>query len=418
MAIINTLKSKRDEANKIVNEIIEQSKIIEKNVNKSKTLLSNVDTNSNKAKKLKSSLNRIISSTNAAILKFRNQRDKVSRLLTQVNNFYNKKYIPLVEKIDNDETGFKARLKQGTAFKNETSRIKDLSKKQYEEVKTYATELRKTSKELRKVDTSVRKLFQNSLNKNTEINKIQSNVKTLENQIKILHKELDKIFITSQKNSKTIFNLLKKSNKEYTEIESIKTDSKKILTEIQGIYGIAAETGLSGEFDKRRTQLKELIKKWEKRIFITSLVLLIMIVLMFILQLMLYNWDLTNHTFDINFYVRFLIASPVVYYLYFCSKQFNQAKKLHDKYSFKTTLAMSIKSHIELLTKHEKFNEKERIDKILEFVLDGFQRIYSEPYSEDDYNMKLKLANIEVDIEKRILETITKTLNIATVKQN
>lgn len=82
MAITDTLKSKRNEANKIVNEIIEQSKIIEKNVDKSKLLLSSIDTNSNEAKKLKSSLNRIISTTNAAILKFRNERDKVSSLLT------------------------------------------------------------------------------------------------------------------------------------------------------------------------------------------------------------------------------------------------------------------------------------------------------------------------------------------------
>jgi len=412
MAITDTLKSKRNEANKIVNEIIEQSKIIEKNVDKSNLLLSSIDTNSNEAKKLKNSLNRIISSTNDAIIKFRKERDKVSSLLTQVNNFYNKKYVPLVDKIENNETGFKARLRQGTAFKNEMKRINELSKKQYEEVKNYAVELRKRSKELRLIDTSIKKLFENSSNKNNEINKFHSNIKILEQQITILHKELDKIFNTSKKNNETISILLKKSNKEYLEIEDIKTDSEKVLAEIQDIYEIAAETGLSGEFDKRREQLKKLIIKWELRILITSSFLLIMIILMFLLQLKLYNWDLTNHTFDINFYVRFLIASPVVYYLYFCSTQFNQAKKLHDKYSFKTTLAMSIKSHIELLTKHEKFDDKDRMDKILEFVLNGFQNIYSEPYSQDDYKMKIKLANIEVDLEKRILETITKTLNI------
>ncbi len=410
MTTNDTLKSRRAEANKIVNEIIEQSTIVEKNVAKSKSLLSNIDADSNEAKKIKTALNRIILTTKDAILRFRNERDKVSKLLTQVNNFYNKKYIPLVEKIDDNGTGFKARLKQGTAFKNETRRINELSKNQYEEVKNYATELRKRSRELRAIDNSIRKLFENSSNKNTQVDKISSNVKALENQITIIHKKLDKVFETSKKNSEVITSLLKKSNDEYIEIGNIKIDSENVLHEIQEIYEIAAETGLSGEFDKRKEQLKKLIIKWEKRILITSCVLLIMIILMFILQLKLYEWDLTNDTFDVNFYVRFLIASPVVYYLYFCSTQFNQAKKLHDKYSFKTTLAMSIKSHIELLTKHEKFDEKERMDKILEFVLTGFQSIYSEPYSQDDY--KIKLANIEINLEKRILESITKTLNI------
>lgn len=410
MTTNDTLKSRRAEANKIVNEIIEQSTIAEKNVAKSKSLLSNIDADSNEAKKIKTALNRIILTTKDAILKFRNERDKVSKLLTQVNNFYNKKYIPLVEKIDDNETGFKARLKQGTAFKNETRRINELSKNQYEEVKNYATELRKRSRELRAIDNSIRKLFENSSNKNTQVDKISSNVKALENQITIIHKKLDKVFETSKKNSEVITSLLKKSNDEYIEIGSIKNDSQNVLHEIQEIYEIAAETGLSGEFDKRKEQLKKLIIKWEKRILITSCVLLIMIILMFILQLKLYEWDLTNDTFDVNFYVRFLIVSPVVYYLYFCSTQFIQAKKLHDKYSFKTTLAMSIKSHIELLTKHEKFDEKERMDKILEFVLTGFQSMYSEPYSKDDY--KIKLSNIEINLEKRILESITKTLNI------
>lgn len=185
-----------------------------------------------------------------------------------------------------------------------------------------------------------------------------------------------------------------------------------LLKDIQDIYEIAAETGLSGEFDKRRKHLKEALDKWEKRIVITTIVLLVVIVTMFIGQLWLYKWDIENHTFDINFYVRFLIASPIVYYLYFCSSQFSQTKKLHDRYSFKTTLAMSIKHHIELLTEQEKFNQEERINKILDFVLDGFTKIYSEPHNNEDYKLKLKLVNMEMKIEKRIIDSINKLTGV------
>jgi len=414
MAINETLKSKREEANKIVNAIIEQSSIIEKNVHLSEKKISEIDVNTNEAKKLKASLKRIIDSTNIAILKFREEKNKISSLLTQINNFYNKKYLPLLNKIEDNDVGFKARLKQGTQFKNETLKLKELSKKQYDEVKKYASDLRTNYKELKSIGVLIGRLLDNSTKKSNKINEINSHILNLENRIKSLHKNLEKLFVESSNNHKTIIGLLKKSNDEFEEIKTIKNSSEKLLIEIQDIYEIAAETGLSGEFDKRKEQLKKLIIKWGKRIFISSAFLLIMIIMMFVLQLKLYNWDLTNHTFDINFYVRFLIASPVVYYLYFCSNQFNQAKKLHDKYSFKTTLAMSIKSHIELLTKHEKFNEKERMDKILEFVLDGFKNIYSEPYSQDDYKMKLKLANLELDLEKRIMENISKTFNVDT----
>ncbi len=408
MATNETLKSKREEANRLVANIKNQAKIVEDNVLKSKELVSKIKSDSKESTKLNANLNRIITITEETIKRFRVERDKISKILTQVNNFHENKYLPLVSKIEDEHTGFKARLKQGTQFKNEILRIKESSKSQYDEVKKYASELRKANRELTSIDNSIRKLFENSKNKNASIDNINIHVSKLDKEISIRHEKLLDLFNQSKENEKSIDQLLKDSTTEYNNIVGIKEDSKKLLREIQDIYEIAAETGLSGEFDRRRKHLKELLGTWEKRIFITTLVLLGMIIMMFVGQLWLYGWDMTNHTFDINFYIRFLIASPVVYYLYFCSSQHSQAKKLHDRYSFKTTLAMSIKHHIKLLTQHEKFEKDDRINRILDFVLEGFQKIYSEPHTNDDYKLKLKLANMEMDIEKKLIESISK----------
>lgn len=417
MATNDTLKLKRNEANKIVEEIKDKSQVIEENLKESKNILKQHEDNSAETKKLNTTLKRLVNSAEEVITKFRSERDKVSKLLTQVNNFYEKKYVPLLDKIEDENTGFRARLKQGTQFKNEINRIKESSKTQYDEVKKYATELRKSNRELTTIDSSIRKLFQNSINKNNKVNEINSHISELNKRITKTHENLNKLFIESQKNEKVISELLAKSNEEFEHIKAIKADSEQLLNDIQEIYEIAAETGLSGEFDKRRKHLKESLGQWEKRIFITTSVLLLVIIIMYIGQLWLYKWDIENHTFDINFYVRFLIASPIVYYLYFCSSQYSQTKKLHDKYSFKTTLAMSIKHHIQLLTEHEKFNKDERINKILDFVLDGFQRIYTEPHTSDDYKLKLKLANMEMDIEKRLIESISKVTGFKMYKK-
>jgi len=418
MATNDTLKSKRNEANKIVEEIKHSFQITENNLKESKNILKQHEDNSAETKKLNTTLKRLVSATEDAITKFRTERDKVSKLLTQVNNFYEKKYLPLLEKIEDENTGFRARLKQGTQFKNEIIRIKESSKTQYDEVKKFATELRKSNRELTTIDSSIRKLFQNSTNKNTKVNEISSHILELHKKITKTHENLNKLFIDSQKNEKIISELLEKSNEVFENIKVIKSDSEKLLSDIQEIYEIAAETGLSGEFDKRRKHLKDSLGHWETRIFITTSVLLIVVIIMFVGQLWLYKWDIENHTFDINFYVRFLIASPIVYYLYFCSSQYSQTKKLHDKYSFKTTLAMSIKHHIQLLTEHEKFNKDERINQILDFVLDGFQKIYNEPHTSDDYKLKLKLANMEMDIEKRLIKSISKVTGLKMDKNN
>lgn len=412
MATNDTLKSRKDAAIKIVNEIKEQSYALEKNLQKSKRIVSEMVVDSANTKKLNTSLQRIIKTTNEAISKFRTEREKVSRLLTQINNFHDNKYLPLVNKINDDNTGFKARLKQGTQFKNETLRLRESSKNQYEQIKKYASELKKTYKELNSIDSLIRKLLLNSTNKNTKVNELSSHIFQLDSKITQAHKNIESLLTKSQANEKSILELSGKADGEFEEITDIKLKSEKLLAEIQDVYEIAYETGLSGEFDKRRKHLKELLAIWEKRIFITTIVLLGVIIMIFVGQLWLYNWDIESHTFDINFYVRFLLASPIVYYLYFCSSQYGQTKKLHDRYSFKTTLAMSIKHHIQLLTQHEKFNTDERINTILEFVLEGFQKIYSEPHTNDDYKLKMKLANIELEIEKRLMETITKTIGL------
>lgn len=418
MKTIDTLKSKREEANKIVEDIKVKFQIIEENFEKSKSILANHEINSKETKKINLNLNNIIISTNEAIDKFRKQKDRVSSLLTQVNNFYEKKYLPLLNKIEDDENGFKAKLKQGTQFEKEINYIKESSKNQYEEVKKFAKELRVIYKGLLTLNTSINTISNNIINKKSKIDDIYLLVSELYKKINNIHSNLNILFNESKNNERRISELLNKSNNEYDNIIKIKKNSEELLTKIQEVYEIAADTGLSGEFDKRRKHLEISLKEWQKRIFVTTLILLIVVIMMFIGQLWLYDWDMKSHTFDINFYIRFLIASPIVYYLYFCSSQYAQSKRLHDKYSFKTTLAMSIKNHIQLLTENEKFLKEERINKILDFVLDGFNKIYVEPYSNDDYKLKLKLSNIEMEIEKKIYESLSKVTGIDINKNN
>lgn len=412
MASKDSLKTKREEANKIVSEILEQSKKVEDNLLKSKELIKSIEINTNDSIKLNTSLNKIISIATDAISKFRVERDKVSKLLTQVNNFYVKKYLPLSKNIEDKETGFQAKITETNKAKTEILKLKQLSSQQYSEVKSYADELKKKNRELISIDKAIQKLFQDTTNKNQKVTDLSKSIIALEGQIKKIHNGIDKLYISGQEKENIISNLLSESKEELELIQKIKEEGSSILQEIQNIYEIAAETGLSGEFDKRRSHLNTLLKKWENRIFWATFFLFVFIVIVFVFQLYLYDWDLKNNTFNINFYIRFLIASPIVYYIYFCSMQYSQTRRLHDKYSFKTTLAMSIKHHIQLLTEHVKFNKDERINKILDFVLDGFQKIYTEPHTSDENKFSLKLLNMEMDIEKRIIDTISKAVGI------
>jgi len=417
MTAIDTLKAKREEANRIVEEIKGQSKIVEENVSKSNDALKNIIIDTASSKQLNNTLKRINNNTSITIEKFKKERDAVSKLLTQVNRFYKQKYLPLYNKIEDKNTGLKVKINEVGKVRTEVIKIKKSSLEQYNEVKKQANELRKKNKELLTIDSRIRKLSDDCISKKESIGEINKSALYIESQIKKVQSSINKIYISCKDKENSISTFLEKSQNNLIEIKEIKKETNSIKNEIEQIYEIAADTGLSGEFDKRRTKLKELLERWEIKLFCATLFLLLFIIGMFILQLFLYNWDITNETFNVNFYVRFLIASPIVYYIYFCSVQYSKTKKLHDIYSFKTTLTMSIKNHLKLLTEHDKFNEKARTDKILEFILSGFDKIYAEPYNKDEYKIKLKLANIETDIEKKIFNAIEKYTGIKKEKE-
>lgn len=403
MSVLDSLNSKREEANKIVSEILEKSIELDKRLDESTKIINHLITNSKNSDGLNSSLKSTISSTNKTLERFRAEKTKVNTILKNVNSFYDKKYVPLLAKIEDKQIGFQAKLNNSKKETDEILKYKSIAINQYEEIKKIATDLKSKYPELKRLDTNIRKLAINATNDSNKTKSLKDSVQLLELKIKKTNTEIQALFKTSEKDSKEIQILLNNSNNDIENITKNSAESNKVLSEIQRIYDLAAQTGLSGEFERQKLQLSGQLKKWEFRIFLISIVLLISIISLFLLELKLYDWKLKS--IDVNFYLRFILFSPIIYYLYFCTNQFGEAKKLYDKYTFKTTLAMSIQNHIKMLLDEEKFDVGAK-DKILEFVLNGFQKIYSEPYTENNLKIGLKLQNIEMNLEKKLFEKL------------
>ncbi|QGY44710.1 hypothetical protein GM418_13850 [Maribellus comscasis] len=406
MTTNETLKSKRELANRLVQEIIEIKENVESIKIDAEKTYSHIDLKDTEFKKLINSLNRINSTTEEAISNFRKERDRIKTLLTQANNFYDKKFLPLSEKIENKETGFRAKITSSNRELRELEKIKSDCSKQYDEIKKFVSEYKIKSRELSNINSHIRRLSETSEKNKNKTDSLLLKIQKADKEIQDFltkNKSRNTETLSLEKNIKTRDETSKKL---LAEIERLFNESNTKREEIQDVYEIAHETGLSGEFGNRRNNLKDSFKNWEKRILITSIILLVCLIGLFICQLVLYGWDIKDNNFDYNFYVRFLILSPIVYYLVFCSTQYSKVKKLHDKYSFKTTLAMTIKSHIELLTQIEEFQSPERTDKILDFIIEGFNKIYNEPYANDDFKMKVELANIKLDLQKNLLEKL------------
>lgn len=408
MSTLDSLNAKREEANSIVAEILEKSKDLDNRLEKSSTIINHLISNSKNSDALNTSLKSTITATHKTIERFKQERTKIHNLLKAVNSFYDKKYLPLLNKIDDKQNGFQAKLNSSKKTVEEVLKYKSIATTKYEEIKVIATDLKGKYPELKRLDSNIRKLAASAEVDATKIKALKESVELLEKKVKETSAGIQTHFKESEKNSLEINRLLKGSDTDIENITKNSTESDRVLADIQKIYNLAAQTGLSGEFERQKNQLGSQLKKWEKRIFWSSIVLLISIILLFTLELTLYSWELKS--IDVNFYLRFILFSPIVYYLYFCTNQFGESKKLYDKYTFKTTLAMSIQNHIKLLLDEEKFDVMAK-DKILEFVLNGFSKIYTEPYSENNLKLALKLQNIEMNLEKKMFEKINEIID-------
>ncbi len=407
MAAIS-LEERRQKAVELVAEITILKSSLDTIVKDANSLLGDIKSNDKIYKSLVEKLDAISKETSTAITGFKGDKNKITKLLNEAERFYKDKYVPLAAKYATKRKEFTSDTIGADKERKKFEKLKAACASQYNEIIILGKNYKARIVELKKIESAIQNLHRTAEQNKGKINKLyesvvaihkeittrNTNIKYLENECATLTKSIQKYTRESDSNAK--------------KIEKLYQDSETKLAKIQGIYEIASETGLSGEFEKRRNTLNKEIKKWEIYILVTSSLLFIGIIGLFIFQLGMNNWML-NATFDLNFYIRFLIFSPVVYYLYFISVQYSKVKQLHDKYAFKVTLSMTIQSHIELLTQRGYFNDEKHLDQIIEFVLDGFRNIYREPNnSSDDYKMKIKLADFEIEMQKKFIDQLAK----------
>lgn len=345
-------------------------------------------------------LKQIFSDANESVEIFKNDKQVLSRLLFEAQTFYEKKYLPLKEKIVDPEIGLLNTLNTSKQQKREIDKIGGHCKDQFikitESVKVHSN----TLKSLIDLEQKTKKIFSEITIRGDKTKEFYTEIANANRIVIKLKSEVDSNSKKSHELVKTIEKLLVVSNTQFDQITEIKSKSENTYRDILTLYEIAADTGRSGEFDRRRKSLTLELKKWEIHLFYTTILLFVFVVTLFWLQMHLYKYDMDKASSDVNFYIRFILASPLVFYITFCSIQYKQIRNLINKYSFKTTLAASIKSHLELLTTNEKFVDATHVKDILKFTLDAFGQIYREPDNNEELKLKLKIQTAELNFEK------------------
>lgn len=382
---VENIKNKNDEVNRLASKIRKKDRQIN-------TIFKNLE-------EFKANAETILS-------EYSKEKRKVKQKLKKAESFYEEWYLPVRKKLMDRGTGLKKTLRDNTKIATDIKLKNEQLKQVHSEYKRNIIAIRSTLR-------SIRKIEENSIASQTNISKQK---KIIENHISDSQGILDNI----QKNYEDVKRLnidiskiLKNARREYQEIQNLNTESKNAAKEINDLklqasatndkiselYEITTNKTMAGAFDERKKMLATELSKWQKRVFVWSIAWFFAIASILLLQIGFNKWSIADLNYE--FYLRFLFTAPIAYYLFFCVAQFNSIRKAHDKYSFKTTIALSIEAHTELLARN--FDLKKYESEILQFSLKSLNKVYDEPYFSDREREQLRVRKSEVKGKKNKL---------------
>ena len=155
-------------------------------------------------------------------------------------------------------------------------------------------------------------------------------------------------------------------------MSELKNDADALLEELQKTYHIAINTGLAGSFDERRHQIETtFVKKWSTRFGLSLGLLGVGAIAILCLSIV------DNFSIGRTVFFRLSLLSPLIFYTGYAAVQYSHERRLLEKYAFKAVVAGSLESYTTLIK--DVFG-KTNDEKLLKFVINSMEAIYSEPH--------------------------------------
>lgn len=338
---------------------------------------------------------------------------KIEKLIVQADKFYEKIFTPIRDKINDPTTGLKSVLNNSQQQQRDIN--KNLSKinKSYNEYLVVLKNIKKILATAKETEKKINLSHVKSVKTEGHISVVKDNVNVLHKQISGIQQQSGKAYAQINsfhndaiKTCKKIETNFERSDSTIKDMVALKAEAKEFIEKIAKQYGIASNTSLAGAFEEKKGKLVEELDTWHIRVRRWSLILFATIIVLFFVQwLGSDKCDLNDLHFD--FYLRFLFVTPLLFYLLFCTRQYNKTSTNLDKYSFKFAIARSLEAHADLLTRN--FSDPIFKDRVLDFSLTSLGKIYDKPYI-DDIEMA-KVINAKNDCNEGFEKLLTNLLS-------
>lgn len=353
------------------------------------------------ATNIKNQIDQVGSNAQSQLDQITEKSNAINVKIHEIEGYYGT-FTELKTKLSDGQTGLQALLDQSTALKNNIDGLKEQSKTALDNINQYSQSISKKVTEIEVFYTSTfLPLREKVENKETGVQAILGSASNIKNEIIKTKAGADESFREIKNLADQSLKLKDQSEKSTTEIDALKKRSVEFKNDIEQTFKIATDVSLANSFNERKKDLQIESDKWLKNVEYSTLLLVVVVLVIFASQYLggdeIHDW---------KFWYRFIFTSPIVFYVYFASHNYNRTRDLLEKYAFKFATSLSLQSYTKLLT--DNFKEETHKEKLLDFSLRSIDLIYKEPYTEKDKTRKFSVGNKIINIGIEDIETLAK----------
>ncbi|OGY84025.1 MAG: hypothetical protein A2898_02025 [Candidatus Kerfeldbacteria bacterium RIFCSPLOWO2_01_FULL_48_11] len=207
---------------------------------------------------------------------------------------------------------------------------------------------------------------------------------------------------------------ISEQEKQYTtlkeEVDQLKVRTDDLLSTADEQLGRVSSQVLANSFSSEVKKLEESVDNWFKWLLYSTGALLIVAI-----SIVIYQIEREGTLIALNFLVKVVLTSPLVYLVTFVSSQYSREKKLLEEYRFKSTIALSFEAYRKLIREEITdmgITEEKKQERALDFIVNSVGNIYSSPMknisdhgAKSDKEGDLPLSQIDkiVDIIRKVV---------------
>ena len=289
----------------------------------------------------------------------------------------------LKTKLGDGQTGLQALFDQSTNLKTKIQQLTDAAQAQLGEITTRADSVTTKVKEIEDYYTAT------FLPLKAKVDDEKTGLQAILGVAVGLKDEIVKTKAGTDENYRQIKNLTDQSDKlkqqselSHKEIEALKKKSEDFKSEIAKTFYIVTDTSLANSFKERKDEIKKEMDKWLKYLNWSTGILAITVIGIYISQ----YFGNTNIG-EWRFWYRFAFTSPIIFFVFFASHNYNKERDLLEKYAFKFAVSLSLQSYTKLLT--DTFTAEKYKDELIKFSVKSIESVYKEPYTDKDETKEL-----------------------------